>query len=351
MIVVNGSLGEGGGQILRTSIALSSLFLKPVKIFNIRAKRRNPGLQRQHIIAVKILATLTNAEVKGLYKGSMTLEYIPKERRAGTFQFDIGTAGSISLVLQAALPVMIFAPGKVKLKIRGGTDVPWSPPIDYVRHVFLSILREMGVNIKINVIRRGHYPKGGGIVEVETTPVKELSPLVKVRRGNVLKIEGISHAVKLPKHVAVRQANSAYSILKKNYENIKITIEYYEPSKDPHLGPGSGIVLWAITENSILGADALGERGKLAEIVGKEAAMKLINELKTNMALDAHMGDMIIPFLAVAKGSSRITGSKLTMHTLTNMEVVKMFTNTRMELHGELNSPFKLVIKGLGFSP
>ncbi|HDJ94933.1 MAG TPA: RNA 3'-phosphate cyclase, partial [Acidilobales archaeon] len=163
MLIIDGSFGEGGGQILRTTIALSSLLLKPVRIINIRAKRRNPGLQMQHITAVKVLTTLTNASVKGLYKGSMVLEFIPKERRCGSFEFNIGTAGSISLVLQASLPVMLFAPGEVKLRIRGGTDVSWSPPIDYIKNVLVPILGKMGAHVEIKVLRRGHYPKGGGI--------------------------------------------------------------------------------------------------------------------------------------------------------------------------------------------
>ena len=352
MIVVDGSFGEGGGQILRTSVALSSLLLKPVKVINIRAKRKPPGLKRQHMTAIKVLATLTNAEVKGLELGSMAIEFIPKVRRGGHFSFDIGTAGSISLVLQAALPVMLYASTSVSLTIRGGTDVPWSPPIDYVRNVLVPLLNEMGAKVSIRVERRGHYPRGGGIVHVFVEPVKKLRSLRKLSRGNVLTIYGISHAVKLPPHVAIRQAKAATSVLERyGYRNVKIETEYYERNKDPHLGPGSGIVLWAKTENSILGADALGAKGKPAEKVGEEAALKLIDDLSTNAALDTHMSDMIIPFLAVAEGVSEITGAKLTMHAYTNIEVVKKFINTEVYLEGKLNNPFKFRIRGIGLTP
>jgi len=352
MIVVDGSFGEGGGQILRTSIALSSLLLKPVKVINIRAKRKPPGLKRQHMTAIKVLATLTNAEVKGLELGSMAIEFIPKVRRGGHFSFDIGTAGSISLVLQAALPVMLYASTSVSLTIRGGTDVPWSPPIDYVRNVLVPLLNEMGAKVNIRVERRGHYPRGGGIVHILVEPVKKLRPLRKLSRGSVLAIYGISHAVKLPSHVAIRQAKAAASVLERHgYRNVKIKTEYYERGKDQHLGPGSGIVLWAKTENSILGADALGARGKPAEKVGEEAALKLIDNLSTNAALDTHMSDMIVPFLAVAEGVSEITGARLTMHAYTNIEVVKKFINTEVYLEGKLNSPFKFRIRGIGLTP
>lgn len=352
MIIVDGSFGEGGGQILRTTLALSSLLLKPVKIINIRAKRSNPGLQMQHITAVKVLATLTNASVKGLYKGSTVLEFTPKERKSGSFEFNIGTAGSISLVLQASLPVMLLAPGTVKLRIRGGTDVSWSPPIDYIRNVLIPVLEKMGAKVTVNVIRRGHYPKGGGIVEVYTRPIKKLKPISCVYRGRIIEIKGISHAVKLPEHVARRQASTAKKVLGEHgFRKISIDLEWYEPKKDPHLGPGSGIVLWAITEHSIIGADALGAPRKPAEIVGKEAAEKLIKALNTGACYDKHLGDMIVPFLAMANGVSTVTASELTMHALTNIEVVKKLAGVSIEVEGSLGEPFKLTVKGLGFSP
>ncbi len=352
MLIIDGSFGEGGGQILRTSIALSSILLKPIRVINIRAKRKPPGLRRQHMTAIKVLATLTNAEVKGVTMGSTVVEFMPKVRKGGNYSFDIGTAGSISLVLQAALPVMLFASDRVTLTIRGGTDVPWSPPIDYVRYVFAPILREMGAKVRIDVLRRGHYPRGGGIVRIEVEPVNYLEPLDKLDRGNVLFIEGLSHAVKLPQHVALRQEYAARDFLeKRGYRNVKIRIEAYDPRRDPHLGPGSGIVIWAKTEHSILGADALGAKGKPAEKVGLEAAEKLVNDLSTGAALDTHMGDMIIPFLAVAKGVSEITAAKLTMHAYTNIEVVKKFINTEVSLKGDLNKPFRFRIRGIGLTP
>ena len=353
MIVIDGSMGEGGGQILRTSIALSALTLKPIKIINIRAKRSNPGLRPQHLIAIKAVASLCNAKVEGLNVGSREVTFMPHEHVGGNFKFDIGTAGSISLVLQAVLTVAAFLPEKSRFIIRGGTDVPWSPPIDYVKNVLIPTLKTLGFQVELKVLRRGHYPRGGGIVEVTTIPVDVLRSINVVSRGRILEIKGLSHAVRLPRHVAERQAKAAFEHLRRLgiKESIHIDTEYYDPSRDPHLGPGSGIVLWAPTsENTVIGADALGARGKPAEVVGKEAAEKLFSELSTNMAFDSHIGDMLIPYIAVAKGASRIGVSKLTLHAITNILVTEKILNVKFHIEGEKDKPSVISVKGLGLS-
>ncbi len=351
MIVIDGSFGEGGGQILRTSIALSAILGVPIKIANIRAKRPQPGLKRQHMTAITAAATLCNAEVEGLKLGSTTIVFKPKDIKSGTFRFDIGTAGSISLVLQTLLPIMAYAPGPTEVKISGGTDVPWSPPIDYVRSVITYHLKLVGYEVRIELIRRGHYPRGGGEVRVKVDkPPRALAAVELIKRGNVRYIKGRSHCVKLPKHVAERQAKSARELLSKELAGIPIEIEleWYEPSKDPHLGPGSGIVLWASAGEALLGADALGARGKRAEVVGEEAAKKLLNDLRTGMALDTHMSDNIIPYLALAEGTSSIGGAKLSMHAYTNIWLIKKILNIEVEYQGNLNEPFKLRVRGAG---
>ena len=196
-------------------------------------------------------------------------------------------------------------PGRTEVELRGGTDVPWSPPIDYVRYVMMHYLRKQGFFPEINLIRRGHYPKGGGIVRVVVdNPPRRLLPVIMTKRYAVEKIEGVSHCVRLPKHVAERQAKAAIETIKSAGYNVPINIEleWYEPSKDPHLGPGSGIVLWADAGNTVLGGDSLGARGKRAELVGNEAAVKLIHDLKTGTALDKFMSDNIIPYIALADG-------------------------------------------------
>ncbi len=350
-VVIDGSMGEGGGQILRTSIALAAVLGVRLRVVNIRAKRKNPGLQRQHITAIKAVAALSNARVEGLRLGSTSILFEPRGLRGGRYRFDIGTAGSITLVLQALLPVAAFAPEPVEVEIRGGTDVPWSPPVDYVRFVLKPLLEKFGYSFDIELKRRGHYPRGGGIVvfRVEKPP-RRLKPVVLEERGDILAIYGISHCVRLPRHVAERQARSAESILRKYLRDvpIRIDLEYYPPDRDPHLGPGSGIVLAAETRRSVLGGDSLGAKGKPAERVGEEAARKLIEDLKTGKALDRHASDMLIPFAALADGKSVLGGARLTLHAYTNLLVVDKMLNIKYELRGELEKPFTLILEGVG---
>jgi len=360
-VVVDGSIGEGGGQILRTTLALATVLGKRVKIVNIRARRPRPGLQRQHLTAVKAVATISNARVEGLHLGSTTLVFEPKGLRGGNFYFDIGTAGSVTLVLQALLPILPFVPDPVRIRVRGGTDVPWSPPIDYVRHVLSRLLECFGFTITVILRRRGHYPRGGGEIEVVMeTPPGRLKPVELVDRGSIKAIEGISHCVKLPKHVAERQARAATQTLKEGLRRLRasntpisIELEWYEKERDPHLGPGSGVVVWALCENSVLGGDSLGAKGKPAEIVGREAAQNLLEDLVTGKALDRHASDMLIPFAALADGVSVLGGAKLTLHAYTNIEVVKrLVPEASIEFveGGKLEKPFTVRVRGVGLS-
>lgn len=347
-ITIDGSLGEGGGQILRTSLALSAVLGRPVKIVNIRAKRKNPGLQRQHLTGVMALARLAKARVKGAEIGSTQLEFWPRGLEGGEYEFNIGTAGSVTLVFQALMPVLAFLPKPTRITVQGGTDVPWSPTIDYLRHVVAHHLEAMGLKVAIELHQRGHYPKGGGRVTYTIgDPPGKLKPLYLPDRGDLIRIEGISHAYKLPRHVAERQASSARRALEKALgRDIKVVIWVeHEPARG--LGPGSGVALWAVTEKSILGSDSLGARGKPAEKVGDEAARALAEDLATGSSLDRHMSDMIIPLLALAEGESTVKGARLTLHARTNIEVVRLLMqDVSINLKGEAEKPFLLTIRG-----
>ncbi len=350
IIEIDGSIGEGGGQVLRTAIALSALSLKPVKVYNIRVKRSNPGLRPQHLVGLKILAMLTKANVEGLSIGSTEILFKPRKRLSGDIRVDVGTAGSISLVLQAILPALAFAPSRTTLEITGGTDVKWSPPIDYMKNVFLPYLRKMGYNVEIQVLRRGHYPRGGGKVKVIANPVRKINSIVIIKRGEITNIKGISHCVKLPKHVAERQASAAKNYLEKHgFANVDIALEWYEPMRDYHLGPGSGIVLWAKSKmNTILGADALGERGKRAEEVGREAAEKLMWELRREAPIDSHLADMLPPYMAIAEGTSEIYITNLTLHAETNIMIVEQILGVKFKIERDKINRAKIRVKGIG---
>lgn len=348
---IDGSYGEGGGQILRTAVALSAITGMPIEVVNIRAKRPNPGLKRQHLTAIKAAAVMSGAEVEGLHLGSTRVVFRPTQVRAGSFAFDIGTAGSVTLLLQALLPIMAYAPGPVEVRVRGGTDVPWSPPIDYLRNVIAYYLTKFGYAPEIELVRRGHYPRGGGLVIARVrNPPRSLEPVRLVRRGDVAEVRGVSHCVRLPRHVAERQARAAEEELRRAGLRVpvKIDVEWYEPHRDPHLGPGSGIVIWAEAGESRIGGDSLGAKGKRAEVVGKEAARRMLRDLATGLALDTHMSDNAIPYAALAWGTSELGGAELTMHAYTNAWLVKKVLGIKLELKGSIGEPFLLRIEGAG---
>ena len=348
LIEIDGSYGEGGGQILRTSISLAALTLKPVRISKIRAGRPKPGLKRQHLSGIKLTGELVDASIEGLEVGSTEVSFIPKQRKAGSFSVEIGTAGSISLILQAVLPPAVLAPDPITFQIRGGTDVKWSPPVDYLNNVFSPMLSRLGAIVEIEQKKRGHYPKGGGEVLCKVTPAKELDSIDLVDFGELSDVAGISHCVRLPAHVAKRQALAAEQVIRESYDvDISIEIESYSKNEDQHLGAGSGIVLWAEDKNGTrLGADRLGERGEPAEKVGRKAAEQLMNEVSHGKAIDSHLADMIVPYLAVARGESRIGISEVTSHLTTNLWTIERILGTSIHLEGNLGEAGILEIKG-----
>ncbi|GAB6102793.1 RNA 3'-terminal phosphate cyclase [Thermococcus atlanticus] len=336
MIVIDGSHGEGGGQILRTAIALSVITGKPVKIVKIRANRPNPGLRPQHLHGILALKELSNAKVKGAKVGSTVLEFIPGRAEPKHIRVPIKTAGSITLVLQALLPAMAFTGGS--FEVTGGTDVPWSPPVDYLKNVTLYALERMGLKAELEIRRRGHYPKGGGLVVGRVEPWEERKPLVALAWKKVERFAGISHATNLPAHVAERQAKAAMEKLEELYA-LPVEIER-EVSRS--LGPGSGIVVWAETDSLRLGGDALGKRGKPAEVVGREAADELINQLTSRKAVDKFLGDQLIPFLAFTGGEIGV--AEITNHLVTNVWVVEQFLGRIFEVEGEIGEPGKVKV-------
>jgi RNA 3'-terminal phosphate cyclase (ATP) len=319
-IVIDGSYLEGGGQIVRTAVSLSALTQKPVKIINIRKKRKNKGLAPQHISAVKAVKKLCNAEVNGLGVGSEELTFIPSKLSPKDFTVDIGTAGSISLIIQTLLPLSLGINKKFTVRIKGGTDVKHAPPIDYIKNITLKILRNFGVMSELKVLKRGFYPEGGGEVIFEVKPSK-------IKRFNLIEhskydtVEGIAYVQNLDENIARRMRKRAVDLLNKHklMPNIKI-----DASKG--ISTGAGIVLW----NDTLGGCCLGEKGLRAEIVAERAVNELLNARESGMALDKYMGDQIIPFLAFGKGVVGV--SEVTNHTKTNIWVVKHFLDVDFEI-------------------
>ncbi len=322
MIEIDGSYGEGGGQILRISVALSAVTGKSVKIVKIRAGRKKPGLAAQHLTAIRSVGEMCGARIDGLNIGSQTVEFHPGELRGGRFRFDIGTAGSITLVFQACFLPALNAPAKSVLTVTGGTDVRWSPPMDYFQNVFLPMVGKMGVFAKVESVKRGYYPKGGGKVILHIEPKDALSPLQLEDLGGPLTIKGISHVSNLPDHIPERMTKSAKKdLIRLGRPDIVSKIF----SGDEAFGQGGAIVLWAENEDTVLGGNATAERGVKAETVGEIASKELWKEIKSGATLDIHVSDQILPYMAMADGESSFLVREVTNHTKTNMWLIEQF--------------------------
>lgn len=344
MIEIDGSYGEGGGQILRTALSLSCLFRRPFRIFNIRRGRRKPGLMPQHLTAVRAAQLLSGAEARGDSAGSTDLSFSPRDVKSGDFFFDIGTAGSTSLVLQTLMPSLIFSRKGGSLTIRGGTHVPFSPSFDYISAVFVPFLRKLGIPIRITIESYGFYPKGGGEVRVELSPVEEIKPLTVVERGRIVRLRGYSGVGNLPLSIAERQKKA---FLERTHAEARgltcpVDVELQNVSSP---GQGTFISVLAESEHSLAGFGSLGERGKRAETVGDEAARGFLHYYSTGAALDHHLPDQIVLYLALCRGESAFTTSQVTHHLTTNLWAIGLFHDFDFSVEGEIGKPGALKIK------
>ncbi len=320
MIEIDGSYGEGGGQILRTSLSLSALLQRPCRMTNIRRARSKPGLRPQHLAAVRALTEITGASVSGDALGSTELQFEPRAIRTGRFAFDITTAGSVSLLLQALLPPLLFAEGPSQLSLTGGTHVPFSPLYDYLADIFCPFLQRLGVTLSIDLERHGFYPKGGGRVSARVAPCKVLRPIRLTESGGLRSIRGISAVANLPQHIARRQRQACLHRLSEQRYSARVA------EKTVH-AVEAGSFVFLRTERELLfgGFSALGARGKRAETVGAEAAEKAIVYLATGACLDPHLADQIVLYLALASGRSVFTTSHISEHLLTNLWTIQKF--------------------------
>lgn len=342
IILIDGSYGEGGGQILRTSCALSAVTGKAIRIYNIRKNRKNPGLKTQHLIGIRGLNDLCNGTLKGDTLNSQEILFNPGNIQSKSLEIEIKTAGSIALVLQTLLLPSFFSSGPVSINFKGGaTETPLSPTIDYYRFVFLRLLEKLGIKTRIKIQRRGFFPSGNSELSFEINP-GILQTFNCTERGPLKKITIISGSSDHLRKAGVseRQAEAVEKYLDSKIDiKPEVKIEYYST-----VSPGSQINIIAEFENTFIGYDGLGRPGKRAERVGSEAARKFLKEFNSNTCVDRYAADQIVPYLALARGESRFTASEITKHTKTNIWVIKKILKRKFSIES-LRSGFVIALK------
>ncbi|MGC9048962.1 MAG: RNA 3'-terminal phosphate cyclase [Patescibacteria group bacterium] len=338
MLRINGSYGEGGGQILRTSLSLSVLTGQPIEIFNIRAKRKNPGLQRQHLVCVEACQKISGAKVFGAKIGSQILRFEPKKIKQGKYEFDIGTAGSTSLVIQTILLPLAFAHQPSEILLIGGTHNPWAPPFHYLKEVFLSMVKQLGIRAGVSLERWGFYPKGGGRVRLFIQPTAKLTAKNFLNRGELKEFSGLSVVANLPIEIAERQKNSVIKYLQRlrsysrEYDQRQLAENIVVESVKTN-SPGTFVFLKAYFANDIFaGFSALGERGKPAEKVAEEAAKQFVDFYQSKKCLDPYLADQIVLYLALNKQPFAFTVSKITNHLLTHIWLLEQFLGLKINI-------------------
>lgn len=320
MLTIDGSQGEGGGQVLRTSLSMAAVLGRDVRIESIRAGRSSPGLAAQHLTSVRAAAEVCGAEVDGAEMGSQTLTFRPGAIRGGEFRFDVGTAGATTLVLQTVLPALLLAPRTSLVQIRGGTNVRWSPPQEYLANVFLPAIAQMGAQVELDCLATGFYPKGGGCIEARITPLDApLRPLRWGERGELRSLRAFSVvSADLPDHIITRQIDGAREAL----GSAGVATERAHP---PTASPGTMLMIAAGFERGRGGFTALGERGVPAESVGRDAGQMAATFLDGDASVDRHLADQLLIYATVASEESCYRTEKVTGHLRTNASTIRQF--------------------------
>lgn len=325
MIDIDGGQGEGGGQILRTSIALGAMTGRDVTVKNVRAGRPKPGLAAQHLAAIKGVASICEGRLEGATLGSTEVRFHPGQVRGGRHVIDVGTAGSITLVAQACLLALARCTEDFDLVITGGTDVRLAPPITYDELIIFPQLRKMGFEVSMVEMRRGFFPQGGGMVRLKGHGDRSLSPLGLKDRGRFLGISGVAFVQNLPRHVADRMA----------MESKRLLIDHQPVDMRTELGnspsAGAGMTLCARYENTVLGSSALGEKGLSSEKVAAQASAELEKEMLFS-TLDVHAADQLLPYLSLCDAPSEFLVREITPHLSTQMRLLPTFLPVRFDV-------------------
>lgn len=333
MITIDGSHGSGGGAILRVATGLAAVTGKDIRVTNIRDGRPNPGLRAQHVEGLKAIAALTQGTVTGAREGSKIITFRPGSISDEDVNVTIGTAGSIGLIFQILKLPALHAPDDVTINVKGGaTFGKWAPPVLYTEAILLPVLKSMGCTASLRIEKHGFYPAGGARVSYSVKPASTVKPLQQDGRGPLTHVGGLSVASRHLRNgkVAERQARSAERVLKQHGFSPLIKEVYVDADS-----PGSGIVLWATDGTAILGDDAIGERGKKAEVVGREAAESLTTTLQSGATIDPYLSDQILPVLALADGDSSFLTPFVSNHAKTNMWLIEQLCDVKFSTQTE----------------
>jgi RNA 3'-terminal phosphate cyclase (ATP) len=339
LISIDGAVGEGGGQILRTALALSTVTGQGFEMTRIRAGRLQPGLRPQHVAAVRAATMISNARVGGGFEGSPDLRFEPGPITAGEFRFEIGTAGATTLVLQTVLAPLATAGAPSRVDIAGGTHVPASPSFHYLSRHWMALVARLGLHARTSLVMAGFYPKGGGEVRAEIEPWTRPASLHLEERGPLLQLRGVSGAARVKGNVAERQRDAAAAVL---WEKRRLEVAW-ETIALPSGSPGSFLMLEAVYEQGRYAISHLGERGVPAESVGAHPARELLRFLEGTGAVDAHMADQLAVPLALARGGGRVTTDEVTSHLETVAQIVTLF-GIRAEVSGRRGGPGALEV-------
>lgn len=357
-VLIDGSHGEGGGQILRTAVSLSAVTGRALRIENIRAGRPKPGLAAQHLTAIRSAAAVCAAEVTGAALGSQAIRFEPQSPPvAGTYHFDVadarvgGSAGAATLVLQTLTMPAVFAAGTSRFRIVGGTHIAWSPTFDYVQSVWVPLLRRMGVGIEAELRAYGFYPAGGGEITASiegSGPVSgsPLRPIDLPERGQLVSIAGRAIAANLPAHIPQRMSDRAYGLLEGTAARVHI-----EPLRVRAVCAGAALFLAADYEHVRVGFTGLGARGKSSEAVAEEAAGALLAHKRSGAALDRHLADQMLLPLSFASGPSAFSCEAATRHLKTNAWVIEQFGVARVTVEERSDKTAHVAIAPQPFAP
>ncbi|MAO24358.1 MAG: RNA 3'-phosphate cyclase [Phycisphaerae bacterium] len=325
MIKIDGSMGEGGGQVLRTSLALSMVTGQPFVMSSIRAGRKKPGLLRQHLTAVKAAAEVSCAHVSGVSLGSDAIEFTPGPVNAGSYHFSIGSAGSTTLVLQTVLPALIRANGPSEVVIEGGTHNPFAPTAHFLTTCFLPVLAKMGPKVDVKLVRHGFFPAGGGQIRVTIEPVERLEPISLIERGEITDRRAIAIVAGLPGAIADRELETVAKKLKWTQEDLR-----HELLGDG-LGPGNVLSIELGSEQLTEVITGFGEKGVSSEQVARRAAKRANEYISSGVPVGMHLADQLLIPLALAGEGTFLTG-QLTRHTKTNISVIEKFMSCAFDV-------------------